>query len=225
MRTLTPITIRPAVEADQATIKSMIHAARLMPRKLYRSRFLVAEEGGRIVGIRQIKFHRRGTREVSSGVVLPEYRRRGISARLMHALLDQERGPLYLRCNEKWARYYEQFGFNRVKPSELPSDFRRDYRMVRFMMSVLSLFVRRDINVFIPMKRSARRSTLTTHVGKRNVSGAPYQSTRKEVTEMREVCYCGRTGEVESREPVLNNDGRQALRCPECGHTDRLEWL
>lgn len=42
---------------------------------------------------------------------------------------------------------------------------------------------------------------------------------------MREVCYCGRTGEVESREPVLNNDGRRALRCPKCGHTDRLEWL
>lgn len=42
---------------------------------------------------------------------------------------------------------------------------------------------------------------------------------------MQEVCYCGRTGEIEDREPVATNDGGQALRCPECGHLDHLEWL
>jgi hypothetical protein len=43
---------------------------------------------------------------------------------------------------------------------------------------------------------------------------------------MREVCYCGRMGEVENRTPVLEN-GKRALLCPNeaCGHTDRLEWL
>jgi hypothetical protein len=43
---------------------------------------------------------------------------------------------------------------------------------------------------------------------------------------MQEVCYCGRTGEVEDREPVIDGEGG-ALRCPndECGHIDRLLWL
>jgi hypothetical protein len=42
---------------------------------------------------------------------------------------------------------------------------------------------------------------------------------------MLESCYCGRTGEIEDRERVTTEDGRRALRCPECGHLDSLEWL
>jgi hypothetical protein len=42
---------------------------------------------------------------------------------------------------------------------------------------------------------------------------------------MRETCFCGRTDEVSNREPVLDADGKWALRCPECGHVDYLEWL
>ena len=42
---------------------------------------------------------------------------------------------------------------------------------------------------------------------------------------MLETCYCGRTGEIEGREPVLDDGGRRALRCPDCGHLDHLSWL
>ncbi len=42
---------------------------------------------------------------------------------------------------------------------------------------------------------------------------------------MQESCFCGRTGEVEQREPVLNGDGYRALQCPECGHVDDLLWV
>jgi hypothetical protein len=44
---------------------------------------------------------------------------------------------------------------------------------------------------------------------------------------MRESCYCGRTGEVEDREPIVTDAGRPALRCPSegCGHLEYLEWL
>ena len=49
----------------------------------------------------------------------------------------------------------------------------------------------------------------------------------KEVREMLERCYCGRTGNIEDRELVLTDDGGRALRCPteDCGHLDHLEWL
>jgi N-acetylglutamate synthase-like GNAT family acetyltransferase len=146
------ITIRSAVETDQDEIKSMVREARINPRNLHWSRFLVAEEGGRIVGIRQVKIHKDGTREVASGVVRPEYRRRGISAKLMHAILARKLGPLYLMCDQKWSHYYEQFGFLRVDPLELPPDFRKEYRTGRIITSVLSLLARRDIRL-IPMKR------------------------------------------------------------------------
>jgi hypothetical protein len=42
---------------------------------------------------------------------------------------------------------------------------------------------------------------------------------------MLETCYCGRTGEIEDREPVVDDEGRRALRCPDCGHLDHLSWL
>ena len=45
------VKIRPAAEADGATTKAMARAARLIPRGLHRPRFLVAEVGGRVVGI------------------------------------------------------------------------------------------------------------------------------------------------------------------------------
>ncbi len=44
---------------------------------------------------------------------------------------------------------------------------------------------------------------------------------------MKESCFCGRTGEVEDREPVLNRDGRRVFRCPgeAYGRVDDLRWL
>ena len=42
---------------------------------------------------------------------------------------------------------------------------------------------------------------------------------------MREVCFCGRTGELKDRQPILDGDGRWVLICPECGHKDDLVWL
>jgi hypothetical protein len=36
-----------------------------------------------------------------------------------------------------------------------------------------------------------------------------------------EVCFCGRTGEVTERIPVVDARG-PGLQCPSCGHVDRL---
>jgi hypothetical protein len=47
----------------------------------------------------------------------------------------------------------------------------------------------------------------------------------KAVTEMREICYCGRRGEAKGREPIGDSGGERPLRCPNCGHLDYLVWL
>ena len=146
------ITIRPAIEADQPTIESFIHQAKINPRNLRWERFLIAEENGKIVGIRQVKIYKQGTREVASGFVLPEYRRQGISAQLMNALIARETGPLYTMVNEKRSLYYEQFGFRRVKVSQLPSDFRQEYLLGRVITTVLSLFRPERVRI-VPLKR------------------------------------------------------------------------
>ena len=147
-----PINIRPAMETDQSTIEKFIQQAKLNPRNLHWERFLIAEEDGKIVGVRQVKIYKPGTHEVASGFVLPEYRRQGISAQLMNALLARETGPLYTMVNEKRSQYYEQFGFRRVKVSQLPSDFRQEYLLGRIITTLLSLFSKERVRI-VPLKR------------------------------------------------------------------------
>jgi N-acetylglutamate synthase-like GNAT family acetyltransferase len=146
------LNIRPARQEDQETIVSFIRQAKLNPRNLHWERFLVAEKDGQIIGIRQMKVHAEGTREVASGFVLPEYRRQGISARLMNELLARETGTLYTMVNEKRAPYYEKFGFHRVDSRQLPSDFRKEYRIGRIVTTLMSIFRKERVRV-IPMKR------------------------------------------------------------------------
>lgn len=147
------ITIRPAREAEQERIVSLIHQAKINPRHLHWQNFLIAEDQGKIVGVRQVKVHAQGTREVGSGYVLPEYQHQGISARLMNEILSHERGVLYLMCRDQWMPYYEQFGFRRVAVEELPADFRKEYRIGRFITTLISLFSSDKIRI-LPMKRS-----------------------------------------------------------------------
>lgn len=144
--------IRPAQQEDQQTIVSFIKRAHLNPRNLDWSHFLIAEENGQIIGIRQVKVHAQGTREVASGFVLPEYRHQGVSARLMREILERESGQLYLMCNQKWAPYYEQFGFRRAVINQLPADFRKEYWIGKVITSLISVF-RKDKIRIIPMKR------------------------------------------------------------------------
>ena len=146
------ITIRPAVEANQSTIVSFIQQAKINPRNLHWEHFLVAEENGNIVGIRQVKIHAGGTREVASGFVLPEYRRQGISAQLMNAIIAKENGPLYLMCRDRRTYYYEPFGFRQIAVKELPPDFRKEYRIGRIVTSLLSLLSKDKVRI-VPMKR------------------------------------------------------------------------
>lgn len=151
---LAEITIRLAVEADDAAIRAMVRAEAPSPRNLHWSRFLVAEEGDSIVGAQQVRVHEGGTHEVASKVVLPQFWGRGISTELPRASLAQEHGPLYVQCSENWATYYEQFGFCRVRVSKLPSDQRQEHHIARGVVALQSLYLRRRLSV-VPMKRDA----------------------------------------------------------------------
>ena len=42
---------------------------------------------------------------------------------------------------------------------------------------------------------------------------------------MREGCFCGLSGELEDRQPILDAQGVRALRCPDRGHVDCLNWF
>jgi N-acetylglutamate synthase-like GNAT family acetyltransferase len=148
------VIIHPAIEADQPTIVSLIRQAKINPRNLHWERFLVVEENNQIVGIRQVKVHKQGTREVASGFVLPEYQHRGISALLMNEILSRETGTLYLMCAKRWKKYYEQFGFRDAKLTELPADFHREYLIGKVITTLISIVIFHNLNI-IPMRRES----------------------------------------------------------------------
>ncbi len=146
------ITVRNAEKKDRFTIRAMVYRACLNPFGISWSRFVVAEEDGRVIGARQVKILRDGTREIASGVVRPTHRRRGIGTLLIETLLERERGPLYLMCDGKWQHYYAQFGFQVVDKDDLPGSFRREYGIMRILFETASRLVLRQEMILITMK-------------------------------------------------------------------------
>jgi N-acetylglutamate synthase-like GNAT family acetyltransferase len=132
--------IRRAVQADQASITSIVRAAGINPLDLRWPRFLVAKEDGRIIGVVQVKPHRDGSRELASLAVVPEYRGQGVGSALVRELLATEGESVYLTCADRLEGYYMRFGFRRLEPTEMPPYFRRLSRLTRFLSAVLRVF-------------------------------------------------------------------------------------
>ena len=77
-----------------------------------------------------------------------------------------------------------------------------------------------------PQRASLLRSALLSMVRMTGLAKQPVQASPvdQEETPVRESCGCGGEEEFQYRETVLD-DGEWVLRCPECGHLDRLLWL
>jgi N-acetylglutamate synthase-like GNAT family acetyltransferase len=132
------LTIRPATEADQATIRRLVAEARINRMSLNWPNFVVAEDGGGIVGVGQIKAHDDGSRELASIAVIPVRQRQGIGRAIIETLLAREPGAvLYLTCRRELQSYYEPFGFRLLIPSEYPPYFRRIVPLVNAAMRLL----------------------------------------------------------------------------------------
>jgi hypothetical protein len=76
-----------------------------------------------------------------------------------------------------------------------------------------------------PRRAGLLRSVLLTVLLRAGLAKPPEAGpVEQEETPAREGCDCGGEEEFQYREAVLD-DGEWVLRCPECGHLDRLLWL
>ena len=119
------LTIRDATVKDQATIRRIVRAANINPTGLDWPHFIVAQDGGEIVGAGQVKAHRDGTRELASIAVVPVRQGQGIGSAIINELVGRESGTLYLTCRHQLQGYYERFGFRRLEPGAYPHYFKR----------------------------------------------------------------------------------------------------
>jgi len=124
------LAIRDAAVKDAATIRRIVRAANINPTGLDWPRFVVAEDGGEIVGVGQVKQHRDSTRELASIAVIPERQGKGIGSAIIRELLGRETGVVHLTCRSQLQGYYERFGFMRLEPREYPPYFARRMPMI-----------------------------------------------------------------------------------------------
>jgi hypothetical protein len=77
-----------------------------------------------------------------------------------------------------------------------------------------------------PRRAGLVRSALLSILRMAGLAEQPVEArpVEQEETPVRESCECGGEEESQYREAVLD-DGEWVLRCPECGHLDRLLWL
>jgi N-acetylglutamate synthase-like GNAT family acetyltransferase len=143
-----PLSIRPATYADQTTIRRLIKEANLNRMSLNWPNFVVAEEGGAIVGIGQVKTHGDGSRELASLAVIPDRQSSGIGSALIKTLLAREHGVVYLTCRRQLQGYYERFGFRRLEPAEFPPYFKR-------LIPVINVVARLFKTQILVMRREA----------------------------------------------------------------------
>ncbi len=143
MTGMSAFTIRSAIQADQPTITRMVREAGINPMSLKWPHFIVAEDGGRTVGIAQVKQHRDGTRELASVAVVPDRQGQGIGSAMVRELIARHgQDVLHLTCLDARQGYYERFGFRRLGRKEYPTYFAR---MVPLFNSIGRLFRQRII--------------------------------------------------------------------------------
>jgi N-acetylglutamate synthase-like GNAT family acetyltransferase len=148
-----PVTIRPATQADQETIRRLISEANLNRMSLRWPHFVVAEDGGEIVGIGQVKTHGDGSRKLASIAVIPARQSQGIGSAIIRRLLDSEQGVVHLTCRRQLQGYYERFGFRRVDRADFAPYFRR-------LIPIINVVARRFGIEILVMRREAAPSRL-----------------------------------------------------------------
>lgn len=124
------IRLRRATRNDVRAIRDLIWRVKINPLSLNWQRFLVAvDDHDHLIGCGQIKPHRDGSRELASIAVQPEWQGQGIGHMIVAHLLAENALPLYLTCRSMMEPYYEEFGFQSVKPEEMTAYFRRLFQL------------------------------------------------------------------------------------------------
>jgi N-acetylglutamate synthase-like GNAT family acetyltransferase len=142
------LTLRDATAEDQPTIRGIVRAANINPTGLDWPRFIVAEDGGAVVGVGQVKPHRDGTRELASIAVIPDRQGQGIGTAIIDELLRREMGVVHLTCRSQLQSYYERFGFERLETRDYPPYFARRLPMINAFLRpfrIRIIVMRRDV--------------------------------------------------------------------------------
>ena len=131
-------TIRPAMEQDQAAIRSLIRKVGINPLGIKWQRFLIAVNGAdAFIGCGQVKTHGDGSLELASVAVEEAWRGQGIGSAIIRDLQATHHRGLWLTCRAELKPFYEASGFVEIRdPDRMPPYFRRVKRFAKLYQTL-----------------------------------------------------------------------------------------
>lgn len=116
---------------DMPEIKKLLSRESSDDRNIENNEFLLAIDGGKIIGCIRIKELGKNVFELSSLVVEENYRLRGIGGKLVSKILKKDkRRPIYLLTQRDLEKFYSKNNFKLVDPQKMPRILYEEYNRV-----------------------------------------------------------------------------------------------
>ena len=116
--------LRRACAKDIWSIRKLVLSEKLDPTQLRWQQFWLIESEGHLVACGQLR-NFSGVQELSSLVVVPAWRKRGLGTFLAKHLIQEATEPVYLEClGQKLAMFYTRLGFIPVSWQDLPQSLK-----------------------------------------------------------------------------------------------------
>jgi amino-acid N-acetyltransferase len=131
--------LRPARASDIGAIRSLVLGAFLDPTQLQWQQFWVITHQEQIIACGQLR--RYGVaQELGSLVVRAGWRGQGLGRALVHHLITQAEGPLYLEClGRRRQEFFTQFGFKAADWQTMPTEMAAKFQLTRTLARLLPL--------------------------------------------------------------------------------------
>lgn len=132
-------TLRHASAKDIWRLRKLVFSEKLDPTQLRWQQFWVIECEDELVACGQLR-NFSGAQELSSLVVVPAWRQRGLGTYLTKHLIQEATEPLYLEClGEKLAMFYTRFGFVPVSWEDVPSSLKFKFALPQLGRKLLGI--------------------------------------------------------------------------------------
>jgi amino-acid N-acetyltransferase len=131
--------LRRAESKDIWLLRKLVFSEKLDPTQLRWQQFWVIECQNELVACGQLR-NFSGAQELSSLVVIPAWRKRGLGSYLTTHLIQEATEPLYLEClGDKLARFYTRFGFVAVSLQDVPPSLKSKFALPQLGKKILGI--------------------------------------------------------------------------------------
>ena len=131
--------LRSASAKDIWQIRKLVFSEKLDPTQLRWQQFWLIESEGQLVACGQLR-NFSGAQELSSLVVVPAWRDRGLGTYLTKHLIQEATQALYLEClGQKLGMFYTRFGFVPISGQELPQSLKFKFGLTQLASRLLRI--------------------------------------------------------------------------------------